>query len=443
MILTGTLRGRGGGEAGMIWGEVLRRGSRRVGGNRRELRTGFSSHRGRIALTFLQMAFAFIFSAGTQALGAVAYQAQGVLRYEKVRAIEGQSPKVLNTNVFYFEWTRYESIQWSVTIRDSIEGMTPEPFESTREVVYDGKDIFELFSSPARILGTPNEKGEIAIEFADSARARQTAAIHRGPFPASLDSPVGVLWLAFMAGEYLDPSDNLSVMPNPLFTNGRIIPLAWASQLEYTLDGPRTHPVLQKGTFLLDSSLVGKHLLDHVEINLPQTPDEMYQLQVQHDAISGLDGERVEVGRYELLRTASVSQYTMPTEFRCSAPSPSRLLQSDADVTGHFHGQVSNVTTIEVSGLVMPSIQDSVYVKDERLRVKTKDEWRPYVLYPTDHWISDTNDPIVVAAAASQPPRPHPVVPKRRGRTVAIILLACAIVIPGLALWRAYVIKRS
>jgi len=73
----------------------------------------------------------------------------------------------------------------------------------------------------------------------------------RGPFPVDQGSCIGLLWVAFIGGDYLVEHSKVS-LPNFFVDSARVDPEAWAADFQYKLVQGSKNPLIASGMFCLN-----------------------------------------------------------------------------------------------------------------------------------------------------------------------------------------------
>ena len=319
------------------------------------------------------------------------YSAQGIFTFTQRVGQRVAKPRSWN-----FDVARDKKGRWRIGLLADVDmnGMT---IHSSSSVVYDGTNIYNLTSgdvveanpaNPSQITKLPNP-------------GIQVASISTGPYPIDGSSALGILWLAYIAGDQLDSNTNRSKFPNLTVTDARTDPMAWSCDLVYEISqSDESNKLLKHGRFIVNPQYIKERFAEYPELDEPGNgATENRQLFYKYNFMKTNMKSETIAATYVLQKTQVVNGVTIPTMFHVEIPT--EALGIGTNGYSHFDGQVTNFTSVSVNKL-LPDLCDSVTVRDRRLRVKTMGSpvYRQLVEYQvTDRaWPTDTNDARVQAA---------------------------------------------
>jgi hypothetical protein len=355
------------------------------------------------------------------------YCAQGIFQYTT------ETKAFTNQQNWLFEVLEDEAGRWQLKV-DTVFSHPKVRLESTEIIAYDSKDIYSIVMSPQRIV--PAGK-TWSIAQNSSLNAGRVLA---GPYPIDHSSAVGILWLAFFGGRYVDRDRSRTRFPNLTVPDARIDPTAWCCDFEYHLDGSPSHPLIRKGEYVINKRYLGQSHKDHSELDEPDNDRSLQLQQRQFERAHAAGPLELRRASFELLETRIVNSVRVPAVFRCEIARPIGLSPT-IDVRLTATVEVTNAFVAPPSPLLPPAT-GHVTVQDRRFRQKDRNRWRRDVLYDLgpDGWIIDTNDPRIRSIVADRPFRPYTPI---RGRSVLVyriivtlVFLFVAVVPCALFLWR-------
>ncbi len=282
-----------------------------------------------------------------------------------------------------------------VDITDFVIAMPERTKQITHEkeiIACDGKNIYGVLYSPESVK-TTMDGGVKVVPSKGSSPAR----VSGGPYPVDYSSAVGLIWLAFFGGHYVDKSETQIPFPNLLVPDARQDPMAWACDMNYKLAQNNSDSLISSAQFLLNGGRLSNYTIDYPEMD---EPGDNAALQHFFDSLheyKSIGKESLARSIYYLDESTNLNGLLIPTKFRCTlAPMPNNLY-----IKGNFfYAVVTNIVIEQSSSPLLPDLKGSVWVEDRRLRIKNSDYWRKDVYYSlgSDGWITDTNDARIQAA---------------------------------------------
>jgi hypothetical protein len=355
------------------------------------------------------------------------YCAQGIFQYNT------ETKAFTNQQIWLFEVLEDEAGRWRLKV-DTVFSHPKVRLESSEIIAYDSKDIYSIVMSPQRIV--PAGK-TWSIAQNSSLNAGRVLA---GPYPIDHSSAVGILWLAFFGGRYVDHDRSRTRFPNLTVPDARTDPTAWCCDFEYNLDGSPSRPLIRKGDYFINKRYLGQSHKDHAELDEPDNDRSLQLQQRQFERAHVATPSELRRASFELLETRTVNSVRVPAVFRCEIARPIGLSPT-IEVRLAAKVEVTNVFVAPPSPL-LPPVTGHVTVQDRRFRQKDLNGWLRDVLYDLgpDGWIIDTKDPRIRSIVADRPLRPYTPI---RGRSalvyrmvVTLVFLFVAVFPCALFFWR-------
>jgi len=308
------------------------------------------------------------------------YSVEGVLTYKQINA--NPSSPAHYTQSWLFTLMADKIGRWKCVIQTKSPDLRL-PVESRQEFAYDGTNIYAVVYSPQVVLTSPGSSPKII----PSTNEAGAAEISSGPYPTDYGGAMGIIWLAYLGGQYLDPSNTTVSFPNLTVANARTDPMAWSCDFQYSL--VRSDPrFIRSGTFHLKPDLLYENSIKYPELDEPVSDAEYDEF---IDVVKGyrtFNGDSLLRTVYTLDQTNVLDGIPIPTRFHADLPPIATNYPSF-----RVEGVVTNLLPIQRLEL-MPALKGLTRVVDHRFRVKKESSWRRNVFYllDTNGWITDTND---------------------------------------------------
>jgi hypothetical protein len=367
------------------------------------------------------------------------YCAKGVIKYQSIDK---------NGHIFFealkpFSIMEDDSGKWKMELNNS-SAISGSSIHSKEIISYDGKDIYSILKSDSILVSEPSSQSVKVVaknsSFGDPAKASI------GPYPVDYGNSVGILWLAFCGGKYLDPQKSDVKWPNLTVANARTDPLAWISDFKYQLIQNATHPLIRSGQYSANSVDLKLDPTNYTEeMDEPATPDDYSRFEYQVNEYASQIKNFHVLSQCELDQETNFGGIDIPLQFHCDINS-----LSTPSYNAHFEVIVTNITQCSNQPL-LPEITAITTVEDRRMRSKPigQKQWRREVYYTLrqNHWITDTNDMIINAAVAKQQYlfrlQPSSANYKHRATLVLCLLFTLTIVPILLLLWNKMKLIRN
>jgi hypothetical protein len=353
------------------------------------------------------------------------YCAKGELTYQSY----GARGAVLVEQRWGFRLMVAQTRQW----RLDMETKFPNPalsYQLAQVIAYDGGSIYSLASSRDVFSMADGKLRKVTLT--NGLAAQSCARISPGPYPVDESSAVGVLWLAFFAGEYLSPSTNTMRFPNLSVSAPRSDPMAFICDITYKLRTDGDRPVLGAAEYRLNPSYLKADPGDFWELDEAETKEQYLQMSRLLQAYRASTPAAYTSAVYSLDEAIFTNKMLIPKSFHCDL-----MLAQDHNYRGVLYGRVTNLCLGTIEDL-LPSVAPGIAVEDRRARMRTSELWRKSVIYKTGRsgLQVGTNDPVFVQALSSQPParRQNWRAPEAPAKMVVRTLLLAVICLPLLYL---------
>lgn len=209
-----------------------------------------------IVLIFLSCSFAH-----SQDLFSPLFTAEGVVEEHLLN----ESGKILTTNEFPFTVSLDASGRWKMVLQTHFPQWA---LTTTEHISYNGTDVFSVLYSDKRLDENYKPVNNLPLEDHE-----HPAQICHGPFPVDSSSCVGLLWIAFVGGEFV--GQNTTQPPDLLASNARTDPEAWSTDFQYKQLAESPNPMIASDTFLLDKVKIASDLMGYPEIDEPDDSGQM------------------------------------------------------------------------------------------------------------------------------------------------------------------------
>jgi hypothetical protein len=318
------------------------------------------------------------------------YSAQGVFRYA-----QRYDQRVIEPEYWNYEVSVDSLKHWKIIIhaRPVVNGLT---IISDTTTVYDGTNIYSLTSGDVIKVDPTNPTH---FEKVNVKNPVQVANICVGPYPLDSSSAVGIIWLAYIAGENLDPEISKVKFPNLSVSDARMDPMAWSCDFNYELVQSSKYKIVKSGKYIVNPLYIKPHFSDYLELDEPSNGGaDDRQMFYKYDYLRNITNEQV-AAVYTLDVATNLSGIVIPTVFH---------LEINTDTIGFgtngysiFDGVITKIQATTNQSL-FPMLGEDVTVRDRRLRIKTmgSSSYRKEVVYKISDgiWPISTNDARVQAA---------------------------------------------
>lgn len=238
------------------------------------------------------------------------YRAEGLLSYKSL----GPSGNILVEQDWHFKIMEGQTGEWKLAFATRFPNRALQ-FEVTEEISFDGtniysvmssKDVFSMVGGKIQRFNQPNQTS-----------AYSNGRICVGPYPFDESSAVGVLWLAFLSGRYLEASSNMMRFPNLTVSNARSDPAAFICNLTYALRRNNARPLLEKGEYRVNAAFAMGGLDEFPELDVPEAEES--DARINHLLKIYREGrpESQVSARYALDEAVPVGAALVPTRFHC------------------------------------------------------------------------------------------------------------------------------
>jgi hypothetical protein len=352
----------------------------------------------------------FVASLQTIALAGVLTQSGGVMAatgraFEPIYSVEGMltyqaTQKTVPSGysqAWSFKLASDKLGRWQLQVH--VKQPNPQfPVESTQHLTYDGTNIYGVVYSPQVVVTRPGSPPKL-IPATDKTGAAQ---ITSGPYPVDYGGAVGIIWLAFLGGQYVDSSKERVSFPNLSVGNARGDPMAWACDFQYRFVGDHASKLISSGSFWVSLDRLKSKSYQYPELDEPESDYSYDKFADSLRTYRALKADNRLRSTYVLDQTNMVGGVLVPSRFHIDL-----LPVDESDAAFHVQGEATNVPPVLVAD-IMPPLIGLISVQDQRFRYKNAHSWRGNVHYflEADGWIIDTNDARVKTAVARTPAQP-------------------------------------
>ena len=327
------------------------------------------------------------------------YSARGILKYQHIN----ETNKIDYEQNWMFGIQEDSMGRWKMEVHTQMP-IANLPLRSNEYISYDRTNIYSVLYSPDEVVMS---KGAPAKLIAGDDKS--PAQVSVGPYPEDY-SVGGIIWLAFVGGRYLDAASDQMVFPDLIVASPRLDIAAWSCDFHYDLVKSANRPLIYSGQFILNTNYLPKRSIDCVQINDAESEDELENNENYLKQLRTLtNSDSLIRSTYQVDETNIVNGVFIPAKFHCDV-----FARESSMAHNHIEVVVTNLMPFGTANL-MPQLDGLITVEDRRLRIKDKAHWRPFVLYnlDTSGWITDTNDPRILAAATKKIPNLRIVVAHR------------------------------
>ena len=255
---------------------------------------------------------------------------------------------------------------------------------TTNFVAYDGTNIFtalysnyyldtETFSAveKKKIMGAPT--------------------IGKGPFPIHGSPAMGLLWVAFLSGDYLRGGDTNRI-PNLLRSDLYTDPTAWCADFRTRMLENSSNPLVKEGFFELNKDYISDDLMDYPNVEEPMSERSAFVLSEILNTLKDIEEDGFLNSHYILSDSIKMNEITIPKEFRSSFYTlPKR--DEKAYLCGKRTGTITNVTFNAKAVPMIPQMEGSQIVRDSRFMFKDEHKFRNTISYfVTNQWELSMDD---------------------------------------------------
>jgi hypothetical protein len=311
------------------------------------------------------------------------YIAEGVIS----QALFDMDGRAIRTNEAQFTISFDKDGRWQITLQSYL---TKWAITSTEHISYNGTDVFSVIYSDKRIDRQKKPVSNLPLE-----ANRHPARICPGPFPIDNGQRVGLLWLAFLGGEYVVAPHAMKMPPNLLAPLPRRDPGAWVADFQYKLLNESLSPLIASGSFVLDKIKVSSDLIDYPEIDEPTDVDQMESVNQSIKRLKAANNDDLIRSSYSLLESRPyTNDISIPMHFTATSFSP--IGTSSGHIPSvRWDGLVTNIIIDTPSMQILPPIIGKIDVEDRRFLQRTATHFLNGVFYPLDSngWLVSTSNP--------------------------------------------------
>jgi len=320
------------------------------------------------------------------------YSASGELRFQQVLS----NGVVLYEEIWQFTLDEDAIGKWKLEIYTTFPDKSL-PVSVTNIISCDKTNIYSVDYS-SDIVETPIGGKPKVVPLKTESYA---AVISAGCYPIDESSEVGVIWLAFLGGDYLDPDKTQTRFPNLLVPDPRRDPRAWDCDLKYSLIRSTNHWLISSGEYILQRAYIRKSAVDYPEMDEPIGERQIETFKEAFSRYKNLKSASTVTSDYHLDETTNLNGRLLPTRFHSNLG-----LEDKSDVSDSFICVVSNVAISATTDL-MPPLRGTIRVEDRRMRFKDGRTFRKDVTYTLSRnvWPTDNNDPRMSSLTAARPPQ--------------------------------------
>jgi hypothetical protein len=178
------------------------------------------------------------------------YIARGNITYT-----EGKGGKNVAPSNYSFEVAEDANGRWQISIHSTATLRSAPPLTFRVLTAYDGTNIYSLNQSDIIKI---NPHDPLKLSKIENIKGISVAGIGPGPYPIDEGPVIGTLWLAFMAGNVVDPKNNRTRLPNVTVDDARMNPFAWSCDFIYELAELDNRFTLSSGVFVVNPKYVRK-----------------------------------------------------------------------------------------------------------------------------------------------------------------------------------------
>ena len=192
------------------------------------------------------------------------------------------------------------------------------------------------------------------------------AQVYHGPFPIDYSSRVGLLWIAFVGGEFV--KQNMVQPSDLLAADARTDPEAWSTDFRYKLLAESPNPLIVSGTFYLDKTKIASGVTGYPEIDEPTDSEAMLQ---RIKRLKAAKNDELVRSTYSLQETALIGDVRIPKKFSAMhSYDPGSVQGSSSRI--QWCGQVTNIIAQPALTQLLPPIIGRIKVEDCRFRSRLR-----------------------------------------------------------------------
>jgi hypothetical protein len=255
---------------------------------------------------------------------------------------------------------------------------------TTNFVAYDGTNIFTALYSKYYL----DTKTFSAVE---KKKIMGAPTIGKGPFPIHGTPAMGLLWVAFLSGDYLRGGDTNRI-PNLLLSDLDTDPTAWCADFRTRMLENSSNPLVKEGFFELNKDYISDDLMDYPNVEEPMSERSAFVLSEILNTLKDIEEDRFLSSHYILSDSIKMNEITIPKEFRSSFYTlPKR--DEKAYLCGKRTGTITNVTFNAKAVPMIPQMEGSQIVRDTRFMFKDEHKFRNTISYfVTNQWELSMDD---------------------------------------------------
>jgi hypothetical protein len=181
---------------------------------------------------------------------------------------------------------------------------------TTNFVAYDGTNIFTALYSKYYL----DTKTFSAVE---KKKIMGAPTIGKGPFPIHGTPAMGLLWVAFLSGDYLRGGDTNRI-PNLLLSDLDTDPTAWGADFRTRMLENSSNPLVKEGFFELNKDYISDDLMDYPNVEERMSERRAFVLSEILNTLKDIEEDRFLSSHYILSDSIKMNEITIPKEFRSS-----------------------------------------------------------------------------------------------------------------------------
>jgi hypothetical protein len=328
-----------------------------------------------------------------------------------------------NTGRWQLVWQMYFP-QWSLT--------------STEYISYNGTDVFSVVYADKHLDKELKPVNNLPLE-----EHEHPARVCRGPFPTDYSSIIGLLWIAFVGGEYITQAP-MSQPPDLLVSRARLDPAAWSTDCQYKLLPESPNPLIASAMFVLNRAKVFQDLMAYPEIDEPTDPEKANGMLHVLQHLRATKDEDLLRSAFSLSESKILGNVRIPTRFFATNYSP------PDSVGGRFPAiewaaTVTNIITRNATIDLLPDLKGRINVEDRRFKLRTKTRFVNDIWYMlnTNGWVLSTNDQRFQGANSVPLLSRQSIIVQRSGRVISLVLISALTLLPVIVLGWKYLQRRT
>ena len=321
------------------------------------------------------------------------FTVQGTLKFQINTGAYQSHPRIIK-----FEVAEDRLMHWKIILHENAN-LLNIPITNDISVAYDGINMYGMTTSDLIIHDPSNGYN---LRKATNAPRVSVVNVSTGPYPLDFSSSVGVLWLTYIAGSYLDLSTNQMKFPDLVVTSPRLDPMTWSCDFVYSLTHTKDLEFIQSGKFFANPDYVKQRFADYSELDEPENNNEdaNRSMMAHFNYLKSLKTSSL-AGSYEILETTNLSGFAIPARARFQIPG--KIFGPGSDGFSMYEVLLDRLGKLSETTL-LPPLPSDVTFRDRRMREKVigASTYRKEAVYKVDDqiWPTDTNDLRILKAVA-------------------------------------------